>query len=47
MTRFVGNYARGLMHQNHITNEYNLDLKMVMDVMSELKENKQIIEKLE
>ena len=36
-----------VFYPSDIANEYNLDLKMVMDVMSELKENKQIIEKLE
>ncbi len=35
-----------VFYPSDIANEYNLDLKMVMDVMSELKENKQIIEKL-
>ena len=36
-----------VVHPSDIANEYDLDLKMVMDVMSELKENKQITEKLE
>ena len=36
-----------VFHPSDIANEYDLDLKMVMDVMSELKENEQITEKLE
>ena len=35
------------VHPSDIANEYDLDLKMVMDVMSELKESEQITEKLE
>jgi hypothetical protein len=35
-----------IFYPSDISDEYNLDLKMVMDVMSELKENKQIVEKL-
>ena len=35
------------VHPSDISNEYDLDLKMVMDVMSELKESEQITEKLE
>ena len=36
-----------IFYPSDIANEYNLDLKMVMDVMSELKENKQIVENIE
>ncbi len=36
-----------IFYPSDISNEYNLDLKMVMNVMSELKENKQIIENIE
>ena len=35
-----------IFYPSDIANEYNLDLKMVIDVMSELKESKQIIENL-
>ncbi len=35
-----------VFYPSDIANEHNLDLKIVMDVMSELKENKQIVEKL-
>jgi hypothetical protein len=36
-----------IFYPSDISDEYNLDLKMVMDVMSELKENKQIVENTE
>ena len=35
-----------IFYPSDMANEYNLDLKMVMDVVSELKENKQIVENL-
>ena len=36
-----------IFYPSDIANEHNLDLETVMDVMSELKINKQIVEKLE
>ena len=36
-----------IFYPSEISDEYNLDLKMVMDVISELKENKQIIENID